>query len=278
MGKVLVTGIAVLKHQPSMGNWIAQRTVVLGEIFRLPPISLKTVQNNAIANQVQDDRGIRIGGLFSGLDHSPNDPDNIFYAIADRGPNDRITVGNEKRRTFPVPDYTPVIYKLSSNNGRLEFLDAIPIRNQYGEPITGLPNNSNDEVPYDFSAQVRLNLNPNGLDTEGITRSPDGTFWLCDEYSPSVAHIAANGTMVRRLVPEGVSLNAATDVRQVLPAIYTHRRLNRGFEGLDLNLNGDRLFVALQSPLDFPTKEIGRASQMMRLLVINTQTLQPMAE
>jgi len=119
-----------------------------------------------------------------------------------------------------------------------------------------LPNNSNDEIPYDFSAQVRLNLNPNGLDTEGITRSPDGTFWLCDEYSPSVAHIAANGTMVRRLVPEGVSLNAATDVRQVLPAIYTNRRLNRGFEGLDLNLTGDRLFIAQQQGEKPPTAKL----------------------
>ncbi|MDJ1183333.1 esterase-like activity of phytase family protein [Roseofilum casamattae] len=275
---MLISSAALLAHKPSWGERIAQRGITLGKVFRLPPLSLRTVQNNAIPNQVSDDRRIRIGGLFSGLDHSPSDPDNVFYAIADRGPNDRITVDGEKRRTFPVPDYTPVIYKLAANNGQLEILDSIPIRNQAGAPITGLPNTSNDEVPYDFSAQVQLSLNPNGLDTEGIARSPDGTFWLCDEYSPSVSHIAPNGTMVRRLVPKGVSLDAATDVRQVLPAIYSNRRLNRGFEGIDTNLTGDRLFVALQSPLDFPTKKIGRASQMMRLLVIDTETLQPIAE
>ncbi len=278
ISSLLLGMLMIVEHQPSLGERIAQGKAIMMETFRLPPLSLKMAQNRVMPNQVQEDRGILTGGLFSGLDHANSDPKNVFYAIADRGPNGEMKVGNETRRTFPVPDYNPVIYKLALNQGKIDIIGEIPIRNQAGEPITGLPNTSNDEIPYDFSGQVRFNLNPNGLDTEGIAKSPDGTFWLCDEYSPSVSHIAANGTMVRRLIPQGVSLSAGTDVRAVLPAIYGKRRPNRGFEGLDLSLTGDRLFVALQSPLDFPNKDIGRASQMMRLLVIDTNRLQPVAE
>jgi hypothetical protein len=219
-----------------------------------------------------------MGGIFSGLYHTQEDPENMFYAIADRGPNGQVTVGKDRRRTFPIPEYNPVIYKLTLQNDQVQIISATPIRTRNGKPVTGLSNTDNDEVPYTYDGQTRLELNPNGLDIEGLARASDGTFWVCDEYSPSVAHITADGTVVRRLVPEGITLAADTDVRPVLPAIYAKRRLNRGFEGVTISQDGTRLFITLQSPLDFPTKEIGRASRMMRLLVVDTQKLMPVAE
>jgi hypothetical protein len=228
--------------------------------------------------QVPDDRGLNMGGIFSGLYHTQGDPENMFYAIADRGPNGQVTVGKDRRRTFPIPEYNPVIYKLTLQNDQVQIISATPIRTRNGKPVTGLSNTDNDEVPYTYDGQTRLELNPNGLDIEGLARASDGTFWVCDEYSPSVAHITADGTVVRRLVPEGITLAADTDVRPVLPAIYAKRRLNRGFEGVTISQDGTRLFITLQSPLDFPTKEIGRASRMMRLLVVDTQKLMPVAE
>lgn len=123
-----------------------------------------------------------------------------------------------------------------------------------------------------------MQLNPNGLDPEGLARATDGTFWVGDEYSPSVAQIAPDGKVVHRLIPAGMTLLSDTDVRPVLPAIYAKRRLNRGFEGLTISQDGKSLFIALQSPLDFPTKGIGRASRNIRLLVVDTQELIPIAE
>jgi hypothetical protein len=262
---------------PSFGQTNQSDVTVIGT-YTLPTSGLKADQERAMPGQVPDDRGLNMGGIFSGLYHTQEDPENMFYAIADRGPNGQVTVGKDRRRTFPIPEYNPVIYKLTLQNDQVQIISATPIRTRNGKPVTGLSNTDNDEVPYTYDGQTRLELNPNGLDIEGLARASDGTFWVCDEYSPSVAHITADGTVVRRLVPEGITLAADTDVRPVLPAIYAKRRLNRGFEGVTISQDGTRLFITLQSPLDFPTKEIGRASRMMRLLVVDTQKLMPVAE
>lgn len=248
------------------------------ERFTLMPTELKDSQQQAWRTTVQDDRGIKTGGIFSGLYHVSGDPSDTFYATADRGPNGQVKIDGDTRRTFPVPDYSPVIYKLQAREQKLAITQSIPIRTQTGKPITGLPNTGNDEVPYSFDGKTQLNFNPNGLDIEGLTRAKDGTFWVCDEYSPSVAQIKADGTLVKRLVPQGMTLNADAQVNSTLPAIYSKRRQNRGFEGLTLSQDNKRLFVALQSPLDFPEKKIGRASRMIRLLVVNPETAQPVAE
>jgi hypothetical protein len=276
-GTIAITLVFLLHAAPSFGQ-TNQLQVTLSASYTLPTTRLKAAQDRAMPGMVPDDRGVNLGGLFSGLYHAKGDPDSIFYAIADRGPNGKVTVGKQRRRTFPVPEYNPVIYKLSAQGNSLQIIDEIPIRTRKGQPVTGLSNTDNDEVPYTYDGQTRLELNPNGIDTEGLARASDGTFWVCDEYSPSVAHITADGTLVHRLVPEGMTLAADTDVRLVLPAIYAKRRLNRGFEGLTISSDDTRLFIALQSPLDFPTKEIGRASRMMRLLVVDTQKLMPIAE
>ena len=78
-----------------------------------------------------------------------------------------------------------------------------------------------------------MDLNPNGLDTEGIVRAHDGTFWLVDEYSPSLVHVSAGGKVLARYVPKGLSLTGADyPVIEVLPSIFPTRKGNRGFEGL----------------------------------------------
>lgn len=245
--------------------------------YPLATTRLGTMQARALPDWVGDDRGLNVGGIFSGLYHVLGDEEHIFYALSDRGPNGKVRVENEQRRTFPVPEYNPVVYKLLAGK-QLHILAETPIRTRSNQPVTGLPNTSNDEIPYTYDGQTRLPLNPNGLDPEGLARAPDGTFWLGEEYSPSVVQLAANGTVVHRLIPAGITLAADTDVRPVLPAIYAKRRLNRGFEGLTISEDGKNVFVALQSPLDFPSKGIGRASQMVRLLVVDTQQLVPVAE
>ena len=277
VGAIAITLIFLPYATPSFGQPHQSEVTLVGR-YTLPTTGLKAAQNRAIPGQVPDDRGVNLGGVFSGLSHAQGDSDSLFYAIADRGPNGQVKVGKQRRRTFPVPEYNPVIYKLSAQGNSLQILQEIPIRTRKGQPVTGLSNTDHDEVPYTYDGQTRLELNPNGLDPEGLARASDGTFWVCDEYSPSVAHITAEGTLVRRLVPEGMTLTADTDVRPVLPAIYAKRRLNRGFEGVTLSSDDTRLFIVLQSPLDFPTKKIGRTSRMMRLLVVDTQKLMPVAE
>ncbi len=274
---VLVLSLAFLFQPVPSFAQSTQVGVTSIERYTLPTIKLRTAQERALPGAVRDDRGLHLGGIFSGLYHAPGEPENVFYAIADRGPNSRIDVGNERRRTFPVPDYNPTIYKLSVTGDRIEIIDRTPILTTSNQPVTGLPNTDNDEVPYSYDGQTRLQINPNGLDPEGLARATDGTFWIGDEYGPSVVQVAPDGKVLHRLIPKG-EISSNTNVRSVLPAIYAKRRLNRGFEGLTISQDGKSLFIALQSPLDFPTKKIGRASRQIRLLVVDTQKLLPVAE
>ena len=271
----LICAISLWSANPVVAQ--SEMTTVMNR-SSLPNIAIKDAMNRVWPGLVTDDRNLRLGGIFSGIYHVFGEPDNEFWATADRGPNGQVRVGNETRRTFPIPGYSPVIYKIWTANNNISITQEIPIKTRSGKPVTGLSNTSNDEIPYTFDGQTRLEFNPNGLDLEGLTRLPDGTFWLCEEYSPSVIHVDRSGTTVQRLVPAGLSLDADTEVKGTLPAIYGRRRQNRGFEALTTNKDGSKLFIGLQSPLEFPTRAIGRASRMTRILVVDPRSQLPTAE
>jgi hypothetical protein len=184
----------------------------------------------------------------------------------------------ENRRTYAIPDYTPLILHMSAENGKLTVLEALPIVNQEGEPVTGLSNLEDiDDELYDFAAGDKLAYNQDGLDPEGLVRTADGNFWLADEFRPSLVKVDSTGKVLARFVPEGVSLSEANyPVEATLPAIYA--RHNRGFEGLALSSDGQIVYVVLQSPLLNPDKETADASRASRILAIDTTTGTPVAE
>ncbi|SOE25931.1 Esterase-like activity of phytase [Streptomyces sp. OK228] len=190
-----------------------------------------------------------------------------FWTVTDRGPNGQIKVDGKKRRTFPVPGFDPAIVKIRVSGDAVKVLDALPITTSSGKPVTGLSNQAGrDEAPYSYDAQTPLTYNPNGVDTEGIVRSADGSFWLVDEYGPSLIHVSARGRVLTRYVPKGLNLTG-TDypVVEALPAVLLHRKTNRGFEGL-AQLPGGDLVMAVQSPLSLPDGDAGDASRTTRLL------------
>ncbi|MGV4982196.1 esterase-like activity of phytase family protein [Streptomyces sp. NRAIS3] len=235
------------------------RTATLGEI-PLGPFS-----NALLPGSVDDDHGVNLGGI--GSDMYPAGHKGEYWTVTDRGPNGQIKVDGKKRRTFPVPGFDPAIVKIRVCGDTVRVVDAIPLTTSSGKAVTGLPDQqSRDEAPYTYDARTPLSYNPNGLDTEGLVRAEDGTFWLVDEYGPSLVHVSARGEVLTRYVPKGLGLTG-TDypVVEALPSIYLHRKINRGFEGL-AQLPGGDLVLALQSPLSLPDTNSGNASRTTRLL------------
>ncbi|MFJ9244059.1 esterase-like activity of phytase family protein [Streptomyces sp. NPDC101776] len=235
------------------------RTATLGDI------PLGAFSNALLPGTVDNDRGVDLGGL--GSDIYPAGRKGEYWTVTDRGPNGQIKVGGTKRRTFPVPGFDPAIVKIRVSGSTVKVLDALPITTSSGKAVTGLSNQQGrDEAPYSYNAQTALSYNPNGLDTEGIVRAGDGSFWLVDEYGPSLVHVSARGKVLTRYVPKGLHLTGADyPVVEALPAILLHRKINRGFEGL-AQLPGGDLVVALQSPLSLPDGDAGDASLNTRLL------------
>src|SRR5262245_39963991 len=195
--------------------------------YTLPDIPLGPFQNAVLPHSIANDRKLQVGSIGSDIWHGPNDLPNEFWLVSDRGPNGQGTVGSQRRRAFLLPEFSPVILRVQTQGDGINVLQSMPILTQSGKPVTGLPNtDGRDEVPYDYSAQTRLPYNPNGLDTEGLVRTSAGDFWLCDEYSPSIVHVDQAGKVLKRYIPEGLTLDGVDyPIAPVLPGIYARRKI-----------------------------------------------------
>src|SRR5262249_26043714 len=207
--------------------------------------------------------GINLGG-FSALTHLPGDPSNVFYTVTDRGPNGTVTVNGVAQTAFPLPKFTPTIVKIEVVGNAIDILQQIPLKLPSGtDPITGtqyISGISNiaglDEAPYDANGNP-LPYDPYGLDTEGIAYSArSNTFWLSEEYRPSLVEVSPDGTILRRLVPQGEAslfTNAPNiPIEDTLPAILAKRVQNKGLEGVAITPHGRALLPAMHAPLATP--------------------------
>ncbi len=266
-------GVNAATPQTSIAAIPAENAVLA--TFTFPDLRMGAFQNAVLPGTITNDRNFFIGGVGSDLWRDPNGAPDEAWMLTDRGPNGLVNVSGQNRRTWPVPEFDPMILRVrAQSNGSIAVLQTIPIVTQSGLPVTGMPNiQGYDEVPWTWDALTRLSFNPNGLDPEGLVRTSGGDFWLADEYSPSLVHLDPAGKVLKRYVPAGVNLTG-TDypVAYTLPSIFGKRKINRGFEGISLSRDQKTLYVVLQSPLSNPNSTIGNASRNTRVLVFNIPT------
>jgi len=232
---------------------------------------------------------INLGG-FSGLTYEGKAANgNLkFITTTDRGPNtDPITINGVSSRPFPIPNFQPswVRFEVNPNTGNITNLQRIGLTNSDGKPLTGLPNlqgtsglANSDEVPVDIFGKT-LNTDPFGVDLEGITRADDGTYWMVEEYRPSILHFDSNGKLIERYVPKGANASGVVTGVEALPSIYAQRRNNRGFEGVAYQ-NG-KVYAFIQSAIDNPdvaNDSNSRNSLNLRILEFDPTTKTTTAE
>jgi Esterase-like activity of phytase len=248
--------------------------------YTLPDIPIKEFQNKQFPKSVANDRKVLLGSIGSDLWRGPKDPRDEFWMLTDRGPNGQIRVDGSNRRTFWVPEFNPAILKVKTKGDTVQIIETIPIVGQTGKPVTGLPNLKGlDETPYNYTAKELLPFNSNGLDTEGLVRTSAGDFWICEEYSPSLVHVDRTGKVLKRYIPEDISLQDADyPITKVLPAIYGKRKINRGFEGIALSADEKTVYLVLQSPLLNPDRKTGDLSRNTRVLVFDIPSEKVTAE
>lgn len=220
------------------------------------------------------DRGVQLGGVGSDLWHQPGDPAEVFWMVTDRGPAGDAKVRGEKRHTFPVPQFDPLLVRVRAGDGKLKVDKTLPLRDPAGRPLTGLSNLApRDEPPYPFDGKQAMAFDPSGVDPEGLVGTADGGFWLAEEYGPSLLRVDAEGRVTQRLVPIGTPQVASRyPVADRLPAILGRRVANRGFESLAISPDGSTLFAAMQSPLGNPDRATTDGSRAVRILAVATAT------
>jgi Esterase-like activity of phytase len=213
-----------------------------------------------------------------------------FWTLTDRGANLDGGVGGTPCATgtkvYAVPDFAPEIVRIGLKDDTIHVKQRIPLRFAAG-PAVGFsvrPVPAN-ELALDGSCQP-LGTSPRGVDSEGIVKDlRDGSFWIADEYLPSILHVSGDGTVLTRIVPAGTEAHAAGSGATVVPAfpqtIGTNFRPNRGFEGIAISDDGETVYTALQSPMEYrpagsappgPNPRNSLALRVFRLDVTNAAT------
>jgi len=183
-----------------------------------------------------------------------------FYAITDRGPNgDGPTVPvpgaasgvTAISKVFPAPSFAPSFGLIRVGAQGAVLNSSTPLRLNAQQKVTGLPPQSGlgstGEIPltdaYTFDP-AKAHYDTNGLDPETLVLdSARGVLWASDEYGPFIVRIdIATGTIEKKYGPGAGPAD--------LPAVLAKRRVNRGMEGLALDVASGRLHGVLQSPLD----------------------------
>ncbi|MEG3088787.1 esterase-like activity of phytase family protein [Sphingomonas sp. PB4P5] len=237
-------------------------------------------------------------GLGSGLTRRIGDPDGIVWAVGDRGPNLKLPLAIDRygldhlaghadtagAKLMPCPAVGPAIVELHVGQDRITVCRTLALRDSAGTPLSGLPPAGSDAR----AAEPALGLDgailppdPGGADTEGIAATPDGGFWVAEEYGPSLLQLDPDGAVRARWVPAGTEAlfaGATYPIIGALPPLAARRRLNRGFEGLALSADGRRLHVAFQSPLAHPGEHAGRHARHVRLWTLDSATGALLAE
>ena len=221
-------------------------------------------------------------GFGSGLATRQGDPPNRVWAICDRGPNIKLSDARELygweappefadrdgAKLMPRPDIGPSLALLRIGDRTVAVEKIVRLKTRNGE-VSGLPipesGHAECEPVLDLDGK-HVTPDPAGMDTEGLAMLSDGTFWASEEYGPSLIRIAADGTVMKRLVPKGVELaDPGYPVEAKLPAIAAKRHLNRGLEAVSVSPSDQLLFVAFQSPLAHPDKAAHEKARHVRI-------------
>ena len=258
MKRKLLTGISIaaLLFAACKKNPVETLPTVYPDMAEVvdPPVLFTTSSGVKVYN----------GGFGSGVAIDPNDS-NVFYMLTDRGSN----VAGQLANSIIIgkPDFDPQIGKFRLKDGKLVLEQVIELKNQAGAKLNGLPNpigmGASGETAYDLNGNI-ITPSADGIDSEGLVRAADGSFWVSDEYGPHIVHFDATGKTIERINPFGTGTGG-----RKIPAVFANRRANRGMEGLAITPDGKTLVGIMQSPMYNPSKNAVANSTVLRILTFD---------
>ncbi len=163
-------------------------------------------------------------------------------------------------------DWQLVVYRLDPRWGKPggpQLLETVVLRDPdrhipwtiVCDPLAGrrLPGFSFNVLPAPPPAcggdPTRRQLTGFDLDPESMVVTPDGSFWISEEFGPFLLHVAADGRLLEPPVPvpgvrspQNPSLDLAGGPRPERPTLAA----SRGFEGLAISPDGGSLYALLE--------------------------------
>lgn len=155
--------------------------------------------------------------------------DDSYLALSDNGFGQRSNSA----------DYILSIYHIkvdfrtaSGGSGSIQLLNVIRLSDPQGF------------LPYPATREQDRLLTGSDLDPESFRRLHDGSFWIGDEFLPSIVHFDANGQMLAP--PFKLDGLAAMDNPQGDPATLPR---SKGFEGMAISTDNQSLYAMLEGTL-----------------------------
>jgi hypothetical protein len=177
----------------------------------------------------------RLGGHGSGIAWLGSG--NRYVMLPDRGPDDGATSYRCRFHIVEIkvdPNAQPPV--------TTQLLETHLLTNPRGENFVGRATQFDAGQP-DRSLR---------LDPEGIRATSRGTFFISEEYRPSVFEFDSKGHWLRELpAPERYLIEKPGGVPQeeLPPHNQSGRQTNRGWEGVALSLDEQKVYAMVQSPL-----------------------------
>lgn len=190
-------------------------------------------------------KSIKLGG-FSGLFYNKTDKQGNIYllAITDRGPNgDKFKKDRKIFRVFPIQEFKPqIVYLKITTDKKIEIINVADISGLSGIPLSS----KKDSVPV-TKKHEKLPFDINGADTEGLVKDKKGSFWIVDEYYPSIIKLDKNLKIVKRFAPKNSEI-LNQNITYNLPSIFNDIKRNNGFESIAYDKK-ERIYIFTQSNL-----------------------------
>ncbi|HOZ52897.1 MAG TPA: esterase-like activity of phytase family protein, partial [Chitinophagaceae bacterium] len=211
-----------------------------------------------------------------------------FWTCSDRGVNIDAANANPSAcrptydKIYSFPNYVPKIHRIRLNGDSIQILRTITMKRPDGTGASGIINPtgygstaaelaSTDTVMNcaNFLSKT-VSKDTFGIDAEGLVVDKDGNFWICEEGGPSIWKLNKNGVVINRFTPYA-NLPEAQSIDILIDTAFKYRKNNRGFEGIAITPNG-KIYAMIQSPLLYPTKSIGEATRIHRIIEIDPLT------
>jgi hypothetical protein len=184
--------------------------------------------------------------------------DGSFYAMSDNGFGKQ---GNSQDYVLRVYEISPDFETAADRSGAIEVEGFIALRDpdelipftivadldEYPAEGTAPRDNITSGIPVDPAIKEGRLLTGADFDIESIQQVEDGSFWIGDEFGPFLLHVAADGKVLDSPIPLP---NVSSPQNPYLedPAEANLPR-SRGFEGMALNEDGDKLYPMLEGAL-----------------------------
>lgn len=225
---------------------------------------------------------------FSALAVIPGTGGTEFWTCSDRGVNVDCASANPTGckptydKMFCFPAYSPKIHRVKIQGDSVQILKSITVKRPNKTATVGylLPTGFGSTATEQASTDTVLDcanfaskLAPKdawSIDCEAIAVDKKGNFWLAEENGPSVWKLDSNGVALNRYSPYA-NLSGAQPEDILIDTCFKYRKNNRGFENMTIAPNG-KVYAIIQSPLLYPTKAIGEATRVHRMIEIDPTT------